>query len=139
MHRLRKGVRTAHRLVRVAILQKLDDDVVELDEAHVEPLRAASQIGHADGARVDRQLVGADLLVREQRVLDGIALEVTVPKHLRPTKHLGVEFESPLHILHRQPKVLDTLQPSTKWPAVAGGGRRRVGALRRCRRDECTA
>ena len=39
-------------LIGVAVLQQLDHHVVELDEAHVEPLRPAGEIGNGDRSRV---------------------------------------------------------------------------------------
>jgi hypothetical protein len=53
--RLRPTVAAAHRLRRVAVLQQLDDHVVELNEAHVQPLRAAPKIGDADRPCVHAQ------------------------------------------------------------------------------------
>jgi hypothetical protein len=74
--RLRPTVAAAHRLRRVAVLQQLDDDVVELNEAHVQPLRAAPKIGDDDGTRIDLAFMRNDLLMREDRVVDGLAVEV---------------------------------------------------------------
>src|SRR5262245_37288484 len=73
---LRPAVAAAHRLSRVAILQQLDDDVVELDEAHVQPLRATPKVGDADGARINLALVRNDLLMGEDCVVDGLTVEV---------------------------------------------------------------
>ena len=53
--RLGEAVAAAHRLVGIAILQQLDHHIVELHEAHVEPLLAAGEVRHADRARIDRR------------------------------------------------------------------------------------
>ena len=51
--RLGEAGAAAGRLIGVAILQQLDHDVVELDEPHVQPLRAAAQVRHAHRPRID--------------------------------------------------------------------------------------
>jgi hypothetical protein len=61
--RRRKARSAALRLLLVPVLQKLDDDVVELDEAYVQALRATTQIRNPDGSRIYLFAAGFDLLV----------------------------------------------------------------------------
>ena len=117
--RLGEAVAAAGGLLGVAILQQLDHDVVELDEAHVQPLRAAAQIRNAHRARIDPALARLDLLVGQQRVVDALALEIAVAHHLGSAEHLGVELERAIHVLHGQAEVLHALQPCTERPAVS--------------------
>ena len=51
--RFGEAVAAALGLIGVAVLQQFDHHVVELDEAHVEPLRPAGEIGNGDRSRVD--------------------------------------------------------------------------------------
>ena len=105
---------------RVAILQQLDDDVVELDEAHVQPLRAAAEVGNAQRPRIDLAHARLDVLVGQQRVVDALALEVAVAHHLGAAEHLGVEREGAVHVLHGEAEVLHALQPRAERAAGAG-------------------
>jgi hypothetical protein len=68
--RLRPGVAISYRLLGVSILQELYDDVVELDKADVEPLRAAPQVRHSDSLWIDLALASKYFLIREERVMD---------------------------------------------------------------------
>ena len=81
--RLREAVRTTHRLVGVPILQQFDDDVVELNEPHIEPLLTAAEIGDSQGLGAHAQLVREDFLIGEQRVLNTVALEIAVEAQMK--------------------------------------------------------
>ena len=120
---------TAHRLIGVAILQQLDHDIVELDEAHVEPLRAAPQVGNTDRPRIDPACVRLDLLVGQQRVLHPVALEIAVAEHLGAAEHLGIELIGALHVLDGEPEMLDALEPRAERRLIALGRRHAVGTL----------
>ena len=120
-------------LLGVAVLQQLDHDIVELDEAHVQALRAASQVRDAHGARIDPAHARLDLLVGQQRVVDALALEVAVAHHLGAAEHLGIEFEGAVHVLHGEPEMLHALQPRAERPVVARRGAHPTRLLR-CRR-----
>ena len=61
----------SHRLRCVTVLQQLYDDIIELDEPHIQTLRAVLQVRHAHGARIDRALVRENLLVSQNCVVDG--------------------------------------------------------------------
>jgi hypothetical protein len=117
-------------LVRIAILQELDHDVVELYEPHVEALGAAPQVWHADSPRIDAEFIGKDFLVGEQRVLYGVALKVTVPEHFCPTEDFGIEFICPFHVLHCEAEMLYALEPGTQQAFIAGDDRRFLSGCR---------
>ena len=125
----------AHRLIGVAILQQLDHDIVELDEADVEPLCAAPQVGNADRSRIDPACVRLDFLVGQQRVLHAIALEVAVAENLGAAQHGGIEFIGAFHVLDGETEMLDALQPRAERRLVALRRRHAVGALCSSRRS----
>ena len=62
-----------------------------LDEAHVQALRSASQVGDAQGPRIDLAHTRFDLLIGQQRVVDALALEVAVAHDFAAAEHFGVE------------------------------------------------
>src|SRR5262249_36880750 len=90
LQRLREAVRAAHWLVGVAILQQLDDDIVKLDKAHVQPLLPAPEIGDSQCSRTNVELVCQDLLIGQQRVLNAVALEIAVEEHFCAAEHFSV-------------------------------------------------
>ena len=106
------------RLVGVSILQQFDHDVVELDEPHVQALRAASEIRDADRPRVDLADARFDVLIGQQRVVDALAVEITVAHHLGAAEDLRIERERAVHVLHREPEMLDALQPCAERSTV---------------------
>src|SRR5690349_16967135 len=112
--RLGPAVATAHWLARIAILQQFDDHIVELDEANVQPLRSAPEVGHADGAGINSFLTRENLLIQQERVVDLLTLEIAIAHHLDAAKHLSVELECAIHILNGQAKVLDALEAPPK-------------------------
>src|SRR5262249_15333395 len=75
--------------------------------------------GNADGARVDLALMRDDLLMGEDRVVDRLAVEVSVAHDLVAAQNLGIELERPVHVLHRDAEMLDTLEPPCERPVVA--------------------
>ena len=108
-------------MLGVAVLQQLDHHVVELDEPHVQALRAASQVRDAHGPRIDPAHARFDLLVGEQRVVDALALEIAVAHDLGAAEHFGVEREGAVHVLHGEPEVLHALQPRAERRAALRG------------------
>ena len=72
IERLGKRSAAAGRLRSVAVLQELDHDVVELDEADVESLGAVLEIGDAHRTRVHFAFARLDLLRGEQRVVNAL-------------------------------------------------------------------
>lgn len=68
--RRREAAAAALRLAAVALLQQLDHHIVELDEAHVEALGAAAQVGHAQDPWIDASRPSFDLLGQEQGVVE---------------------------------------------------------------------
>ena len=138
IERLGKRGAAAGGLLRVAVLQQLDHDIVELDEAHIEPLCSASQVGNAHRARIDPAHPRLDLLVRQQRIVNALTMEVAVAHHFGAAKDFRIEFERAIHVLNREPEMLHALKPCTKRPIVGFCRRNPLRAL--ClgrRRDAC--
>jgi hypothetical protein len=102
-----------------------------LNEADIQPLRAAFQVRHSDRARVDFKLSRNDLLIGHECVMDRCAVEVAVAHDFIATENLSVEFESAVHILNRKPEVLGSLKSRAQRTVVAII----AGLLRRCGRS----
>ena len=148
--RLRPAVAIAHGLRGVAILQQLDHDVVELHEADIQTLIAAPEVGDAEVARIDLPLMGQDLLVQQDGVVDLFAVKVAITHHLVAAEHFGVKLEGAIHVLDGDAEVLHALQTSTERPVVplrrghaltrlSGRGRRRANAGSRQAGDDRAA
>lgn len=90
-----------------------------MHEANVESLRATLEVGDADRTRVDLLCVGKDALVEQQGVVHLLALKVAVTHDFGAAKHLGVELIGAVHVLNRDAEMLNTLQSSAEWGAVA--------------------
>ncbi len=116
--RLSPTVSAAHRLLGVAILQELDHDIVELHETDVEPLLATLQVRHADRSRIDPSLPCDDLLIRHQRIVDRLAVKISIAHHLVTAEHLGVELERPIHVLDGDAEMLHALEPGAESSVV---------------------
>jgi hypothetical protein len=62
--RLGPAVAATHRLRGIKIRREFDNDVLELDDADVEPLRVALQVRNAGGTRIDASLASNDAFER---------------------------------------------------------------------------
>jgi hypothetical protein len=120
VERLRERGAAARGLLGVAVLQQLDHDIVELDEANVQALRAAAQIRDAHRARIDPAHARLDLLIRQQRVVDSLTVEVAVAHDLGSTEDFGIEGEGAVHVLHGEPEMLHALEPGAERPVFRG-------------------
>src|SRR5262245_46102001 len=117
--RLCPAVSATHWLLSVAILQELDQDVVELHEANVEPLVAPLQIRHADRSRIDLPLPSDDLLIGHQRVMDLLPMKIAITHYLVAAEYLGVELEGAIHVVDRNTEMLHSLKAGAEGCAVA--------------------
>ena len=95
VERLGKGGTAAGGLLGVAVLQQLDYHIVELDEANVQTLCAASEVRNPHGAWIDPTRAGLDVLICQQRAVDTLAVEIPVAHHLGSSEHFGVELKCP--------------------------------------------
>ena len=116
IHSIRKSILSG--LIGIAVLQQLDHDIVELDEAHVEALRTTAEIRHTQRARVDLARAGFDFLVGQQRVVDPLTLEVAIAEHFGAAEDLGIELIGAVHVLNRDAEMLHTLQPRAQGRIV---------------------
>ncbi len=61
----------------VAVLEQLDDRIVELDQACIQPLRPTAQVRNADRFRIDLLMSGLDLINQKNRVVHAVPVEIT--------------------------------------------------------------
>jgi hypothetical protein len=134
IERLGEARAAAGGLLGIPVLQELDHDIVELDEAHVQAQPAAPQVRDAHGPWIDPAHARLDLLIGQQRVVNALTVKIAVAHHLGAAEHLGVEFVGAVHVLHRQPEMLHALQPRAERPAVSRRRACRRTGLRRSRR-----
>ena len=64
--------------------------------------------------------------------MDRFAVEIAVPHHLGAAQDLGVELESPIHVLNREAEMLGALEPRAQRSAIAVGRGGLAGTLSPC-------
>src|SRR5215468_752781 len=135
--RLGPAVPASHWLPRVAVMQQLEHDVVELHEAHVETLLSTPEVRHPNGLRIDPALPGNDLLIGHQRILNPVSMEIAVAIYLVSPEHLGVELERAIHVMDRNTEVLHSLEARAEGSVVTASQAWTGGALGERRDAHC--
>src|SRR5262245_20163847 len=94
------GGAAARWLGTVAIVEQLQNHVVELEETDVQSLPPAPQVRHSYCRGADALIESFDLVIQQQCVVDDLAVEVAVSHDFRSPKDLGIERIRAIHVLY---------------------------------------